>query len=115
MEDSKLEGLKREELVEMLISLREEKDKQRFTYVLRSTIATLIVVAACAVLIATFFMPVLQIHGTSMTPTLQEGSIVLSVKGTDFKPGDLIAFYIGNKLLVKRCIAGSGVTIFSYG
>lgn len=64
--------------------------------------------AAVAVLVATIWMPVLQIYGASMAPTLDEGDIVLSVKGSDFEPGDLVAFYIGNKILVKRCIAGPG-------
>ena len=40
--------------------------------------------------------------------TLTEGNIVVSVKGSDFEAGDLIAFYLGNKILVKRCIAGPG-------
>ena len=53
-------------------------------------------------------MPVLQIYGASMAPTLDEGDIVISVKGSDFAPGDLVAFYMGNKILVKRCIAGPG-------
>ena len=61
-----------------------------------------------AVLVATIWMPVLQIYGASMTPTLNEGDIVVSVKGSDFEPGDLVAFYLGNKILVKRCIAGPG-------
>ncbi|MGN0134937.1 MAG: signal peptidase I [Anaerotignum sp.] len=86
--------------------LKREKHKRRYFRVLRSTICTLIVVAAIAVLAATLWMPVLQIYGTSMTPTLKEGQIVLSVKGSDFEQGDMVAFYIGNKLLVKRVIAG---------
>lgn len=59
-------------------------------------------------LVATIWMPVLQIYGSSMTPTLDEGEIVVSIKGSDFEPGNLVAFYIGNKILVKRCIAGPG-------
>lgn len=88
--------------------LQRENYKNRYKRVLRSTIYTLIVVAAVAVLVATIWMPVLQIYGTSMTPTLEEGNIVVSVKGADFEPGDLVAFYLGNKILVKRCIAGPG-------
>ena len=82
------------------------KYQSRYTSVLKSTIYTLVVVAAFAVLVATLWMPVLQIYGTSMTPTLEEGQIVVSVKNSKFKMGDLVAFYIGNKLLVKRVIAG---------
>ena len=82
--------------------------RRRYRRTLRSTVSVLIVVAALAVLVATVWTPVLQIYGASMTPTLAEGDIVVSVKGLDFAPGDLIAFYLGNKILVKRCIAGPG-------
>lgn len=88
--------------------LYREQYKKRYRSVLRSTLCTLIVVAAAAVLIATIWMPVLQIYGNSMTPTLNEGEIVVSIKGSDFEPGDLVCFYLGNKLLVKRYIAGPG-------
>ena len=84
---------------------------QRYRTVLRSTICTLIVVAAMAVLVATIWMPVLQIYGSSMTPTLSEGDIVVCLKTSDIKRGDLVAFYLGNKLLVKRCIALPGQTV----
>ena len=60
--------------------LKREKYKHRYRSVLRSTIATLVVVAAIAVLVATLWMPVLQIYGSSMTPTLEEGQIVISLK-----------------------------------
>ena len=69
------------------------------------------VAAACAVLVATLWMPVLQIYGNSMAPTLEEGQIVVSVKNGKFEQGDLVAFYIGNKLLVKRMIAGPMDTV----
>ena len=88
--------------------LRRERYKRRYSAVLKSTVYTLITVAAIAVLVATLWMPVLQIYGNSMTPTLTEGDIVLTVKNSDFNQGDIIAFYYGNKLLVKRFIAGPG-------
>lgn len=95
-------------LEQLEAELGREKYKRRYKRVLRSTVYTLVVVAAVAVLVATIWMPVLQIYGSSMTPTLNEGDIVVCVKGSDFEPGDLVAFYIGNKILVKRCIAGPG-------
>ena len=88
--------------------IRRLKYRARYRTVLRSTVYTLIVVAAVAVLVATIWMPVLQIYGASMSPTLCEGDIVVSLKGSDYEPGDLVAFYLGNKILVKRCIAGPG-------
>ena len=95
-------------LQQLQTELLRVKYKSRYKRVLRSTVYTLIVVAAVAVLVATIWMPVLQIYGASMIPTLKEGDIVVSVKGSDFEPGDLVCFYLGNKLLVKRYIAGPG-------
>ena len=88
--------------------LQRERYRTRYGQTLRSTIYVLIVVAAAAVLIAVLVMPVLQIYGSSMNPTLVEGDIVICVKGTDFETGDLVCFYSGNNLLVKRYIAGPG-------
>lgn len=93
---------------QLAAELKRVKYRSRYRAVLRSTLYMLIVVAAVAVLVATIWMPVLQIYGSSMTPTLNEGDIVVSIKGSDFEPGDLVAFYLGNKILVKRCIAGPG-------
>lgn len=88
--------------------LRRERYKQRYRSVLRSTIYTLITVAAVAVLVATLWMPVLQIYGSSMAPTVHDGEIVVAVKTSDMKTGDIVAFYYNNKILVKRVICGPG-------
>ena len=88
--------------------LNRTKYRRRYRSVLRSTIYTLITVAAIAVLVATLLMPVLQIYGSSMTPTLTDGDIVLTLKTSEFEPGDVVAFYYNNKILVKRVIAESG-------
>lgn len=88
--------------------LHRERYVTRYQQIFRSTVYTLVVVAAIAVLVAVLVLPVLQIYGNSMNPTLVEADIVISVKGTDFEPGDLIGFYLGNKVLVKRYIAGPG-------
>ena len=88
--------------------LNRTKYRHRYHRVLRNTLGTLITVAATAVLIAVLLLPVLQIYGSSMYPTIQEGQIVVSVKGADFTQGDMIAFYYNNKILVKRMIAGPG-------
>lgn len=88
--------------------LAREKYKHQYGRVLRSTVYTLITVAAVAVLVATLWMPVLQIYGSSMTPTLEAGNIVISLKTDEFQPGDVIAFYYNNKVLVKRVIASAG-------
>lgn len=88
--------------------LKRERFRRNYFSVMRSTVYTLITVAAVAVLVAVLLLPVLQIYGTSMNPTLCEGNIVISVKGSNFKPGDMIAFYYNNKILIKRVIGQAG-------
>lgn len=88
--------------------LYREQYNRSYLRMLHSTVYLLVVVAAIAVLVAVLFLPVLQIYGSSMNPTLVEGDIVVSVKGTEFETGDMVSFYLGNKLLVKRFIAGPG-------
>ena len=78
-------------LEQLQAELRHEKYKRSCVFSLRSTIFMLVTVAAAAVLIAVLLMPVLQIYGSSMAPTLSEGEIVLSVKGTDLETGDVVA------------------------
>ena len=72
---------------------------------LRGTVAVLVVVAAIAVLITTLFLPILQISGDSMSPTLEHNEIVILLKSKDFQRGDLIGFYYQGKILLKRVVA----------
>ena len=88
--------------------LKRVRYKQRYNSVLRSTVFSLITVAAVAVLVATLWLPVLQIFGSSMTPTLEDGDIVFSVKSSQMEQGDIIAFYYNNKILIKRVVATPG-------
>ena len=87
---------------------KRENDKRQVAGTVRSTVFTLIVVAAAAVLVAVMFLPILRIYGRSMHGTLDSGDIVVSVKGADFSTGDIIAFYYNNNILVKRVIANPG-------
>ena len=95
--------------VQMLMKERShERYKIRYRRAIRSTIVTIITVAAVAIIISYLLMPVLRIYGHSMTPTLDDGQIVISMRTSKFKEGDVIAFYYNNKILVKRVIAGPG-------
>lgn len=86
---------------------RPQSDRT-YRQVVGKVVSTVITVCAGAVLVATLVTPVLHVYGTSMTPSLSEGDILVSVRSKHFTTGDIIAFYYGNKLLVKRCIAGPG-------
>ena len=85
--------------------------QSRYQRVLRSTIYILVVVAAAAVLLATLFLPVLQVSGDSMNPTLNDKDIILLVKSNHIENGELCGFYWQNKLLLKRIIGQPGDVI----
>lgn len=107
----KKEPVKREDLPSSAIlskELNRVKYRDRYFKTLKGTIYTLLAVAAVAVLVATIWLPVLQIYGKSMTPLLEAGDLVVSVNDNQLESGDVIAFYYNNKVLVKRVIATSG-------
>ena len=91
--------------------LKHENYRENYQHIFTDTLARLAIIAASAVLIAMLWMPVLEIYGSSMQPVLQQGDIVVCLKTDRIKRGDLIAFYFGNKLLVKRCVALPGEVI----
>lgn len=95
-------------LEELEAELKRMKYNKRYGSVLRSTVYALIIVAAVAILIAVLVFPVLRIHGSSMTPNLYDGNLVVCLKNSKYEVGDSIAFYYNNKILVKRVIARSG-------
>lgn len=106
--DAQAKPLELPTIEQLEAELGREKYRWRFRRVMRNTIYALVTVAAAAVLVATLWMPVLQISGNSMTPTLTGGEVVVSLKGSSFQPGDIVAFYYDNKILVKRVIALPG-------
>lgn len=127
MKKSDLKHLSRKELIDLICEMektnllvdveaaeeaRKEQKRLRsraiYRQTLRGTIAVLLVVAAVSVLVATLWLPVLQIYGSSMSPTLEAGEIVISMKNSQLKTGEVVAFWQGNKLLIKRVIAGPG-------
>ncbi len=88
--------------------LKRERNRMRYKKILKSTVYALIIVAAISVLVATLVLPVLQISGTSMDPTLKNGEIVVLVKTKKLDRGDVCGFYYSNKILIKRVIGLPG-------
>lgn len=127
MDKKDLRHLKRKELIDLIDKMQTDSDlvsndevkeelsrlteREKYLKHLRKTLSVLVVVAAISVLVATLWMPVLKIYGSSMDPTLENGQIVVSIKTKKLKSGDVVAFWQGNKLLVKRVIAGPGQKI----
>ena len=122
MDKKDLRHLKRKELIDLIDKMQADsdlvsndevkeelsrlKERERYLKKVQKTLSILVVVAAISVLVATLWMPVLKIYGSSMDPTLENGQIVVSIKTKKLKSGDVVAFWQGNKLLVKRVIAG---------
>lgn len=96
------------ELGQLEAELGHEQYKSKYSQALRSTVYILIVTAAVVVLLTFLMFPVFRIYGSSMSPTVNEGEIVVSLKGSSFGNGDIIVLSYNNKLLVKRVIAGPG-------
>lgn len=94
--------------IQLRKELVETRRRARYMRILGSTIGILIVVAAGAVLVSTLVMPALQVTGTSMEPTLENGQVILASRGSSFSQGDIVAFYYNNKILLKRVIALPG-------
>ena len=92
-------------LAEIQKERKRIRRKMYYRQSLRSTVSVLVVVAAVAVLVTTLFLPILQISGDSMSPTLAHNEIVVLLKTRDFQQGDLIGFYYQGKILLKRVIA----------
>ncbi len=97
-----------EQLAYEMRRIKYKKDYHRMLY---STVSSLIVVAAVAVLISMLFLPVLRVTGTSMAPTLMNDELVICSKRSNFKSGDVVAFYFNNKILLKRVIGIAGDVI----
>ena len=93
---------------ELEAELDKERNRSNFIKALRSTVFSLVVVAAAAVIVAMLVLPVLQITGTSMTDTLNDRDIVVALRGSGYETGDVIAFYYNNNILIKRVIASTG-------
>ncbi len=98
--------LTRPSVEQLQAEIRRGEHQQSFRGTLRSTVYILVAVAATAILISSLMFPVLKIYGSSMSPTLDEGQIVIALKNADFDTGDVLAFYYNNKILVKRVICG---------
>lgn len=88
--------------------IKREKYKSKYTKILKSTIYALIIITSISALIGTLIMPVLEVNNTTMKPLLENNEIVLSLKTKKLKQGDIIAFYQGNKILIKRVVAVPG-------
>ena len=95
-------------LDELKKELKRVNNKKEYRKVLRNSLIVVVVVAALAVLVSSFFVTVLKVTGDSMSPTMATSDIVVAQNASEFEPGDLMAFYYNNKVLVKRVLGSPG-------
>ncbi|MDD3015348.1 MAG: signal peptidase I [Lactococcus chungangensis] len=95
-------------LTEIKLEYKKLTNKKKFFYELKRTLAFFVSIIALGIIISTFWIRILTIHGTSMSPNLVSNDAVIAVKKQEYKKGDIIAFYYNNKILVKRIIGTSG-------
>ena len=110
-------GMNSEKIRDLPTAEQLESEMKRIRYkrgylkTLYNTVASLLVVAAVAVLISMLFLPVLRVTGESMSPTLNNDELIICNKRSNFKSGDIVAFYFNNKILLKRVIGTAGDVI----
>lgn len=108
-------AIKKETRLPELSEIREEMervwDRTHFRQTVKSTLGTVIIVMAVAVLIATVFLPVVQVTGASMQPNMDPGDILVIYKTSEFHSGEVCSFYYNNRLVTRRIIAFGGDVI----
>ena len=96
------------DLYDIRMEMQRTKGQSKFHQALKSTVGTIVVVAALAVLVASIFLPVLRVTGSSMQPNFTPGNVLVALKTKDYLPGNVCSFYYNNKLIIKRVIATGG-------
>ena len=96
---------------EIKTEIKRLEYREKYFRTLKSTFLTIISVIAAFFLISTLVLPVFRTYGDAMQPTLKEGQLVITLRTTKVKSGDLICFYYNNKVLIKRVIAVGGDTV----
>lgn len=88
--------------------LKRERYRSSYWKTLAGTLYALMAIAAAFILLSTLMMPVFKVYGNGMSPSLQDGDIIMAVKGSQVERGEIAAFYYNNKVLIKRVIAHAG-------
>lgn len=87
---------------ELEAELHNEKYKSKYKKILKSTVYILLIVVAISAIVATLVFPVLKIYGTSMSPIVNNGDIVVAVKKINLNLQMLLLFTIITEYLLKE-------------
>lgn len=87
---------------------QQDQYRKRYKRAFISTLSVLAVIAAVAVLVSTLFLPVIQVSGNSMEPTLSDGDVLVLLKSKSYERSQLCCISWQNKMLLKRIIGLPG-------
>ena len=89
------------------MSKQDKTRNVKYIYVKTTVKIIGIIVLAVSLLtnLFTLVMPVVKYYGTSMSPTLQDGQILIVSKLSEIESGDIVAIYYNKKVLVRRVAA----------
>lgn len=93
---------------ELLLAVKAARRREKFVQLLKNTFASFIVALAVIMIISAMFFPLLRMTGTSMEPVLEPDNLIVCRRTADCSPGDIIAFYYNDVILVKRVVAKEG-------
>ena len=108
-------------IIPSLEQLRWEKAKlirrAKWRKAIGSFIAGFSIMLCSGAMILVLFLPVLEVSGSSMEPTLKDGDVLLLAHDSNIQSGELCGMYAHDRLILKRVIALSGdvVTMDEYG
>ncbi len=96
---------------ELREELKHEKSRSRNRRIVRRTLLCVLLALGLAVIAAAALMPVYQMTGSSMSNTLSDSDIIVVMKKSTFRRGEVVAFENNGNLMIKRIIAMGGDTI----
>jgi len=97
--------VRRPTAAELEKEIKRRKTAGEYRLAVWGALRTLLIFAAAAVLISTLLFPVIRVQQNSMTPTLQEGDLLIFITAGQIKKSDVIAFHYNDQVLIKRIIA----------
>ncbi len=88
--------------------LAREEAKHGFRKTLWNIAVVLLVAAALTALAATRLFVLIRINGNSMEPTLADGEVIFLRQTKEIEKGDIVGFYYGGRVLLKRAVGSAG-------
>ena len=89
--------------------IKEDNKKNNIKFIksFLITLLILVLIYGISLLLSLFVIPTVRIYDNSMLPGLNDENIIMLYKTNKVKKGDVVAVYVEDKMLIKRCVATS--------